>query len=158
MVMEDLVTTHIRPVGPVDVLIVGFAGAEPDGSIADAIAQLVADGTIRVLDLMLVYKDDAGEVTVAEVTDIDGDGVNDLVVLRGDIPGLLTDADARSAVEELPNGTAVAMIAWENTWAIRATMAMRRKGAVLLGFQRIPAGDIDAAIDEWEAHPDGIES
>src|SRR3954468_4838399 len=143
-------TVHVRPVGPVDVLVVGFPDAKPDGSIAEAISELVANGTVRILDLVLVFKDDAGEVTLAEVTDVDGDGIPDLVAIRGDVPGLLTDADARAAVEALPTGSAVALLAWENTWAIRASMAMRRQGAVLLGSQRIPAGDIEAAMDELE--------
>jgi hypothetical protein len=143
-------TAHVRPVGPVDVLVVGFPDAKPDGTIAAAISELVARGTVRILDLVLVYKDDAGEVTLAEVTDVDGDGIADLVALRGDVPGLLSDADARAAMEALPTGSAVALLAWENTWAIRASMAMRRQGAVLLGSQRIPAADVDAAIDELE--------
>jgi len=134
----------------VDVLVVGFPDAKPDGTIAAAISELVARGTVRILDLVLVYKDDAGEVTLAEVTDVDGDGIADLVALRGDVPGLLSDADARAAMEALPTGSAVALLAWENTWAIRASMAMRRQGAVVLGSQRIPAADVDAAIDELE--------
>jgi len=144
-------TRHVRPVGPVDVLVVAFPDPKPDGSIAEAIAELVANGTVRILDIVLVYKDDAGEVTLAEVTDVDGDGIPDLVAIRGDVPGLLTDADARAAVEALPAGCAVALLAWENTWAIRASMALRRKGALLLAHDRIPAGDIDAAMDELEA-------
>lgn len=143
-------TAHVRPVGPVDVLVVAFPDAKPDGTIAEAISELVARGTVRILDLVLVYKDGAGEVTLAEVTDVDGDGIPDLVALQGDVPGLLTDADARAAMEAMPKGSAVALLAWENTWAIRASMAMRRQGAVLLGSQRIPAGDVDAAIDELE--------
>jgi len=141
---------HIRPVGPVDILIVGFADAKPDGTIAEAVAELVANGTVRVLDALIVYKNDDGEVTMVEVTDVDGDGIPDLVAIQGDVPGLLTDADARAAVESLPTGSAVMLLAWENTWAIRASMALRRKGGVLLGYERIPAGAIDAAMDELE--------
>src|SRR6478735_1769574 len=88
---------HIRPVGPVDVLIVGFADAKPDGTIAEAVAELVANGTVRILDALIVYKNDDGEVTMVEVTDVDGDGIPDLVAIQGDVPGLLTDADARAA-------------------------------------------------------------
>lgn len=143
--------SHVRPVGPVDVLVVAFPHPRPDGSIAGAIAELVAQGTVRILDILLVFKDDAGEVTVTEVTDVDGDGIPDLVTLRGDVPGLLTDADARAAVQALPPGSAVALLAWENTWAVRASMALRRQGAVLLAHERIPAGEIDAAMDELEA-------
>jgi Family of unknown function (DUF6325) len=142
---------HVRPVGPVDVLVILCPDLKPDGSIAEAISELVANGTVRILDIVLVYKDDAGEVTLAEVTDVDGDGIPDLVAIQGDVPGLLTDADARAAVEALPAGCAVALLAWENTWAIRASMALRRKGALLMAHDRIPAGDIDAAMDELEA-------
>lgn len=144
-------TRHVRPVGPVDVLVVGFPDPKPDGSIAEAISELVVNGTVRILDIVLVYKDEAGEVTLAEVSDVDGDGIPDLVAIRGDVPGLLTDADARAAVEALPPGSAVALLAWENTWAIRASMALRRKGALLLAHERVPAGDIDATMDELEA-------
>ncbi|HEY7859606.1 MAG TPA: DUF6325 family protein [Candidatus Nanopelagicales bacterium] len=142
---------HIRPVGPVDVLVVGFPDARPDGSIAEAIGELVADGTVRILDLVLVYKDDSGEVILAEVTDIDGDGVPDLIAIQGDVPGLLTDADARSAAEDMPAGSAIALLAWENTWAIRAGIALRRQGAVVLAHQRIAPDVVDAALDELEA-------
>ena len=142
---------HIRPVGPVDVIVVAFPDARPDGSIADAISALVANGTVRILDLVLAWKDDSGEVTLAEVTDLDGDGIPDLVAIQGDVPGLLTDADAQAAMEAIPPGSAVALLAWENTWAIRASMALREQGAVLLAHERIPADDIDAVMDELEA-------
>ena len=153
-----MTTTQVRPVGPVDILVVGLPTAELDGTFAQAVVELVRAGTVRVLDMVLVAKDTAGEVTLAEVTDLDGDGIPDLVAIRGDAPGLLTDADARAAVAELPAGTAVAMVAWENTWAIKAGMALRRKGAVLLGFERIPADDVAAALDELEAEHDETES
>ena len=150
---------HIRPVGPVDVLVVAFPDVKPDGSIAEAISALVANGTVRILDLVLAWKDDAGQVTLAEVTDLDGDGIPDLVAIQGDIPGLLTDADAQAAMEALPPGVRSPCLAWENTWAIRASMALREKGAVVLGHERIPASDIDAVMDELEAMlDDEIES
>ena len=75
----------------------------------------------------------------------------DLIAMQFDTPGLLTDADAAAAVEGLPPASAILLIAWENTWAIRASMALREKGGVLLGFHRIPVTEIDAAMDELEA-------
>jgi len=132
-------------------MVVGFPDAQLDGTIADALGELVANGTIRLLDMVIVYVDALGATTVAEITDIDGDGVPDLVAMQIDTPGLLTDADAAAAVEGFPPASAVLLIAWENTWAIRASMALREKGGVLLGFHRIPVTEIDAAMDELEA-------
>lgn len=88
-------------------MVVGFPDAQPDGSVAEALAELVANGTIRLLDMVIAYKDGSGETTLAEVTDIDGDGIPDLIAMRIDTPGLLTDADAAAAVEALPRGSAV---------------------------------------------------
>ena len=64
---------------------------------------------------------------------------------------MATESRTWSRFRALPEGSAVALLAWENTWAIRTSMAMRRQGAVLLGSQRIPADEVDGAIDELEA-------
>ena len=137
----------VRPVGPVDVAIIAFDEPKFDGSIASAIADLVAGGIVRVLDIVLVNKDENGEVTVLEGTDVDGDGIPDLVALQGDIPGLLTESDAGVAIEAMPNNTAIAMLAWENTWLVRAGQAIRDNGGTVLAFERIPADDVQAVLD-----------
>ena len=136
-----------RPAGPVDVAIIAFDEPKFDGSVASAIADLVANGTVRILDIVLVNKDENGTVTVLEVTDVDGDGIPDLVALQGDIPGLLSETDAGLAVEEMPNNTAIALLAWENTWLVRAGQAIRNNGGTLVAFERIPAEDVQAALD-----------
>ena len=137
----------VRPAGPVDVAIIAFDEPKFDGSVAAAIADLVADGTVRILDIVLVNKDENGTVTVLEVTDVDGDGIPDLVALQGDIPGMLSETDAGLAVEEMPNSTAIALIAWENTWLVRAGQAIRNNGGTLIAFERIPAEDVQAVLD-----------
>jgi len=137
----------VSPVGPVDIAVIAFDEPKFDGSIASAIADLVAGGIVRVLDIVLVNKDENGEVTVLEVTDVDGDGIPDLVALQGDIPGLLTESDAGVAIEAMPNNTAIAMLAWENTWLVRAGQAIRDNGGTVLAFERIPADDVQAVLD-----------
>jgi len=137
----------VRPAGPVDIAVIAFDEPKFDGSIASAIADLVANGTVRILDIVLVNKDANGEVTLLEVTDVDGDGIPDLVALQGDIPGLLSETDAGLAVEEMPNNTAIALLAWENTWLVRAGQAIRNNGGTLIAFERIPAEDVQAVLD-----------
>ena len=137
----------VRPVGPVDIAVIAFDEPKFDGSVASAIADLVAQGIVRVLDIVLVNKDENGETTLFEVTDVDGDGIPDLIAVRGDIPGLLSEDDASSAIEEMPNSSAIAMIAWENTWLIRAGQAIRNNGGTLIAFERIPAEDVQAVLD-----------
>lgn len=141
----------IRPVGPVDVMVVGFPENRFDGSIAPAIADLVARGLVRVLDVVIVSKDEEGEVTFAEIADFDGDGVNDLAILTGDIPGLIGEDDERAVADEMAPGSTMAMIAWENTWAIQTAVAVRRAGGILIAHERIAAADVDAVLDAFQA-------
>ena len=101
----------VRPVGPVDVAVIAFDEPKFDGSVASAIADLVAQGIVRVLDIVLVNKDENGQTTLFEVTDVDGDGIPDLIAIKGDIPGLLSEDDAAAAIESMPNSSAIAMFA-----------------------------------------------
>ncbi len=141
--MADLVA----PVGPVDIAVVAFDEPKFDGSIASAIADLVGQGIVRVLDIVLVNKDAAGEVAILEVTDVDGDGIPDLVAVQGDIPGLIAEDDARAFIEEMPEDSAIAVIAWENTWLVKARNAIASSGGTLVGFERIPAEDVMAVLE-----------
>ena len=141
----------VRPAGPVDIAVIAFDEPKFDGSIASAIADLVADGTVRILDIVLVNKSESGEVSLFEVTDVDGDGIPDLIAIQGDIPGLLSEDDAGVAIQEMPNGTAIAMIAWENTWLVRAGQAIRNNGGTLIAYERIPAEDVQAVLASADA-------
>jgi len=141
----------VRPVGPVDVAVIAFDEPKFDGSVASAIADLVAQGIVRVLDIVLVNKDENGQTTLFEVTDVDGDGIPDLIAIKGDIPGLLSEDDAAAAIESMPNSSAIAMFAWENTWLIRAGQAIRNNGGTLVAFERIAAEDVQAVLDSADA-------
>lgn len=141
----------VRPVGPVDIAVIAFDEPRFDGSVASAIADLVAAGTVRVLDIVLVNKDENGVTTLFEVTDVDGDGIPDLIAVQGDIPGLIGEDDAAAAIEGMPNSSAIAMLAWENTWLIRASMAIRNNGGTLIAHERIPAADVQAVLDAVDA-------
>ncbi|HET8971031.1 MAG TPA: DUF6325 family protein [Candidatus Nanopelagicales bacterium] len=141
----------VAPVGPVDVVVVGFGENRFDGSIIPAIADLVARGLVRILDLLVVSKDDDGQVTILQVADLDGDGINDLAILTGDIEGLLAEDDAAAVAEGLPPGSTAAMLAWENTWAIETAVAIRRAGGEVLAHERIPAPDVQAVLEALAA-------
>ena len=101
---------------------------------------------------VFVHKAEDGEVTLAEITDIDGDGIPDLVALQGDIPGLFGEDDATSVIAEMPNDSAILMLAWENTWAIRTAAAIRANGGTLVAMERIAADDVQAVLAADEHH------
>jgi hypothetical protein len=137
----------VAPVGPVDIAVIAFDEPTFDGRIAGAIAELQASGIVRLLDAIVVNKDADGTLTYLEITDIDGDGELDLIALQGDSPGMLSEDDAAAGAESMPPGSAILMLAWENTWAIRAAMAIRENGGTLVAHERIPPADVQAALE-----------
>jgi hypothetical protein len=59
--------------GPIELLVVKFPGNRFTGEIAPALKDLVEGGLIRVIDILFVVKDEAGELTVLEINDLDDD-------------------------------------------------------------------------------------
>ena len=57
-------------IGPVDVLVVAFPGNQFNGAILPALSDLVRAGTVRLLDLLFVYKDADGAVGALELNEI----------------------------------------------------------------------------------------
>ncbi len=52
------------PLGPVEIVVVQFPGNEVKGDIVPAIKALVENGTIRVIDILFITKDQDGNVTM----------------------------------------------------------------------------------------------
>jgi uncharacterized membrane protein len=130
--------------GPVDVYIIGFPGNKFTGQIAPAIMELVEDGTIRVLDLLFVMKDEAGAVTSLQASDLDEEGAGFLSI---DIaqPGALGHEDAEEVQDDLPANSSALLIAFENVWVAKVVDALRAADAVLIDSIRIPADVVEAA-------------
>jgi hypothetical protein len=132
-------------VGPVDVYIIGFPGNKFSGRIAPAILDLVESGTIRVLDLLFVMKDEAGVVTTLEAADLDEEGAG-FLSLDVAQPGALGAEDADEVSDDLPANSSALLLAFENTWAVKVVDALRDADAVLIDSIRIPADVVEAVV------------
>ncbi len=138
--------------GPVDVVVIGYpADAPRTGEAIPLFVDLVDKGLVRVLDVLLVQKDAEGNVSGLEITDLDGDGVDDLVVFAGARTGMLGDEDASTAGEALKPGEAAVMICFENTWAAPFATAVRRNGGRVLAFERVAAQDVLDTLDALDS-------
>ena len=128
----------MEEIGPVDYAIVAFPGNRFRGEIAPAIAGLVDDGTIRIIDIAFVGKDDDGNTVAMELTELDPDVQEGLEKLGIEVGGLFPEEDLVDIAESLEPNTSAALLLWENVWARNVAQAMRDAGGVLVAFERLP--------------------
>ncbi len=134
-------------IGPVEYLIVAFPGNRFNGRIGPALADLVQAGTIRIIDIAFVGKDENGEVDGFEISDLDPEVQEALASLGADPSGLFNEEDLLAAGEELDPDMSAALLVWENVWAREVAQAMRDSGGVLLDYDRVPHEVVQAARD-----------
>ena len=78
--------------GPIDYLLVEWPGRQPNGEVAPYLVDLVDRGLIRILDLVVIAKDEDGTVAVLELSDL-GEQVAEFAIFEGASSGLLSDED-----------------------------------------------------------------
>jgi hypothetical protein len=149
--MEVAMEAHEEELGPVDIIVIGYAADAPlTGEAAPLLLDLVERGIIRVLDAMFVMKHDDGSYSGFEARDLDDKNVGDFRVFEGASSGLLGDDDAATAADALDPGTAAAIIVYENRWAAPFAAAVRRNGGVVIDNQRIPVQAVMEAVQAAE--------
>lgn len=138
--------------GPVDIVVIGFPPDAPrTGEAIPIFIDLVRRGIIRVLDVLIVQKDESGSVTGIDLRDLDRRGHAELQVFEGARSGMLGDEDAAVAGEGLEPGEAAALICFENAWAAPFVTTVRRNGGHVLAFQRVPAQEVLDTVEALEA-------
>jgi uncharacterized membrane protein len=135
-------------IGPVEYLVLAFPGNRFNGEIAPALAQLVDDGTIRILDLAFITKDAQGDVLAVEF-DEHGD-LESFTAIDAEIGGIITDDDIAHAAADLEPNSSAALLIWEDAWAAPLADALRGSGGVILEGGRIPHDLIEPALSELE--------
>lgn len=138
----------MEEIGPVDYAIIGFPGNQFTGDIAPAIGELVDAGTIRIIDIAFVIKDEAGNTAAMELTELAEDVQSALESIGVEVGGLFNEDDLMDAADDLPPNSSAALLVWENVWARKVTQAMRGAGGEVLAFDRLPHEVVQAAR-EW---------
>jgi hypothetical protein len=151
--MEGAMTDDrsIDELGPVDYLIVEFpAGAQNfQGEIADELIKLHRSGTIRVMDVLILIKDDDGSVEAHELSDFDELG--ELQQIEEQLAETLAEDDVIDLAAAMEPGSVAGVLIYENLWAAPFASATRRAGGQLIANGRIPIQAIAAAVDADDA-------
>ena len=133
--------------GPVDIAVISFPGNKFNGDVVPALRDLVDNGTVRILDLVFVNKDDEGHIQTIEINDQEAYGALGFDDIEGELDDLLTTEDIVTAAGWLDNNSSAALLVWENTWAERFAKAVRDSHGELVAYERIPASAIKATLE-----------
>jgi hypothetical protein len=143
-------TTHSAPdnvaTDLVEYFIVAVPNVESLVGLGPALAQLVKRAAIRILDVVVIVKDDDGTVALLEL-----DAVDSMAALRGldhDVGDMLSDHDLELASLALRAGTTGVVIVTEDRWAKPLSTAAQRAGGQIIAGDRIPASRVESVLAE----------
>src|SRR3954447_24338189 len=143
--------TPLDELGPVDYVIVEFpsGAANFTGEMVEELLKLVDAKTIRVIDVLILAKSDAGAIEAMELSDIGELGA--LETLEAELAELLAEEDVENLAAAMEPGSVAGVLIYENLWAAPFASAARRSGGQLIANGRIPIQAIVAAIEADEA-------
>src|SRR5664279_6273376 len=141
-------TEPIDELGPVDYVVVEFPGSNFKGEILPELAGLVQRGIVRVLDLVLITKEEDGTFDAFEFGDIDDGVLGELREVERELADLLSEDDVARVAEALEPGSTAALLVYENLWAVPFASAVRRAGGQLVANGRIPIQALLGTIEE----------
>lgn len=142
--------TSLDELGPVDYVIVEFPEGQSHftGEMVEELVSLVEAGTIRMIDMLILVKDDDGSIEAMELSDIDELGP--LQTIEAELAELLAEDDVVHLAAAMDPGSTAGVLVYENLWAAPFASAARRSGGQLIANGRIPIQAIIAAIEADE--------
>jgi uncharacterized membrane protein len=140
-------------IGPVQLIVLGFNHPNFHGEVIAELERLRESNTVRVIDALAVYKDQAGEIEVEHLSNLTQEEAIELGTKIGALIGLgidgeegveagaeagaemaaeginfFGDADEWDVLEDIPNDSAAALILLEHHWAVPLRDAIARAG------------------------------
>ncbi len=129
--------------GPVQMLVLGFDEPNFTGKIAAELDRLREHEFVKIVDALVVNKDENGDITALQVSDLSQDEAIEMGAIAGALIGfgygededaveagaelgaeamadghLIPEEDAWYVADAIPNGSAAAIILLEHLWAI----------------------------------------
>ena len=141
-------TASIDHLGPVDYLVVEFPGSNFNGEIMPELVDLVERGVVRVLDLVVIKKDEDSSFEAFEFADIEDGVLGELRELEREFADLLSEDDIAAVVDAMEPGSTAGLLIYENLWAAPLASAVRRSGGQLVASGRIPVQALLAVLED----------
>ncbi len=146
-------------IGPVQLIVLGFTQPDFHGEIIAELERLRESDMVRVIDSLAVYKDEQGELEIEHLSNLSQDQAIELGSKIGALIGLgiegeegmeagavagaeqaeadggvnvFTEQEGWDILEDIPNGSAAALLLLEHHWAVPLRDAIARAGGFRL--------------------------
>ena len=124
--------------GPIDFVALEFKGNQFKGEIFPIVTDLVNEGIVRIIDMIVVTKDADGKVTHREVQEHDQKVLALFDPTKSEISGMIQVEDIEMIGEKLEPNCTAAILMFENLWAIQFVEAVERANGRAVMHVRIP--------------------
>jgi uncharacterized membrane protein len=137
--------------GPIDFIALEFPGNRFKGEILPDLLELVDKGIIRIIDLVIITKDQDGQVSARELRELDPAHIEILNPLKAEVSQLVTQTDIDMIAEQLADNSTAGILLIENLWAKKTQQAMQDANGRLVMFERIAPDVVQEALADIEA-------
>ncbi len=144
--------------GPVDVVVVASGEPRFNGAVMKELERQASLGTIRVLDAMILIKEEDGSCFGLDIEDLPEEDAAAFGFIPTGTRGLFSADDSATLFEGMVPGSAVVALAIEHTWAIALVNAFDQAGADLAFHHRVPATVVDEAFAALEESQQAAET
>jgi hypothetical protein len=138
--------------GPVDVVVMAAGAPNFEGKAFAELKRLTAAGTIRVLDAMILLKDEAGNPWRLKLQELPEEEQKAVGFISSETRGLFDNEDADTLFEGMVPGSAVVALAIEHVWAVGLVNALYEAGVETALNFRVPAPIVDEAFASLAAN------
>ncbi|MFF2053633.1 DUF6325 family protein [Leifsonia sp. NPDC058194] len=130
--------------GPAEFIVAQFDTDLPSPAVVEAILDLVASGTVRLLDLLIVRRGVDGSVELIELEEV-GDQIG-MADVQLEASGLAGDDDVTEIADLIEPGRAGAVLVIEHRWAKELASRFFAAGGSVVHTERIPAPVVNAIV------------
>lgn len=135
--------------GPIDYIVLEFAGNQFKGEVLNALTDAVNKKIIDVLDIALIHKDKEGNVTTMELSNVDNELAQAIDLQHKKNVGLITLDDEEEVGELLDLNNSAGILIIEQLWAKDLKKALLNANGKLVSEGRIHP-DAAAELEEEE--------
>lgn len=132
--------------GPVQYFVFAFPGNQFKGGIVPALADVVAEGTIRIMDIVFVEKQADGTTLTMEINDLEDEEFNAFAGIVEVAEGLLSDDDILELVAGMPPNHSATLLAFEHVWATQLADAIRSANGQVIAQGFVPREIVEAVL------------